>query len=71
MRYPFQKPSLNVIVEDLTSLVTELQDLSEKHMVNASLIRQQANNLHNEADALTWEASRAVRIALKVNDLLA
>lgn len=71
MRYPFQKPTLNVIVEDLTTLVDELQQLGEQHTVNASVLRTRATELHKEADALTNEAIRAGRIANKVADLLA
>lgn len=70
MRYPFQKPSLAVIVEDLTTLADELNALSVRHTANADLIHVQADNLRVEADALVSEALRADRIARKVADLL-
>lgn len=71
MRYPFQKPSLAVIVEDLTTLADELKALNVRHTTNAELIHVQADNLRAEAEALQIEALRASRIAGKVADLLA
>lgn len=62
MKIPFFDTVENAL-SDLTSTVTRLKDLAEKHRNKANVYQRKASVNHSEAD-------RAQRVADKLNDLV-